>query len=361
MKNRYIVIMAGGAGTRFWPYSREAKPKQFLDILNSGTTLLQDTVKRFEGLCPLENILIVTGEDHRELVASQVALPAENILTEPMRRNTAPCVAYAAFTVLKRNPDALMVVSPADHHIKDEKKFRSVIEEAFEFAGTHQALLTLGMRPNSPETGYGYIQANTRKPVEGFRNLMEVKTFTEKPDKELAQVFLDSGDFYWNSGIFIWSAKAIEAAFEKHLPDMYATFDEYRDQLSGENKEQVISKVYSQCTSISIDYGIMEKAENVYVKFTDFGWSDLGTWGALPSHMPVDSNGNSGTIEGLFDYELSDNIIKMPEGKVAVIQGLHDYIIVDSGDVLMIVRRDEEQNIKRYIEDIRERMGEKYL
>lgn len=361
MKNRYIVIMAGGAGTRFWPYSRESKPKQFLDILNSGTTLLQDTVKRFEGLCPLENILIVTGEEHRALVAEQLTLPAENILTEPMRRNTAPCIAYATFIILKRNPDALMVVSPADHHIKDEKKFREVIEEAFKFASSHQALLTLGMRPNKPETGYGYIQANTRKPVEGFRNLMEAKTFTEKPDKELAQVFLDSGDFYWNSGIFIWQAKAIEAAFEKYLPDIFTTFDEYRNQLSGENKEQVISRVYTECVSISIDYGIIEKADNVYVKCTDFGWSDLGTWGALPSHMPVDSNGNSGTIEGLFDYDLSGNIIKMPEGKVAVIQGLHDYIIVDSGDVLMIVKRDEEQNIKRYIEDIRERMGERYL
>lgn len=353
--------MAGGAGTRFWPYSREARPKQFLDILNSGTTLLQDTVKRFEGLCPFENILVVTGEDHRDLVAEQLALPDENILTEPMRRNTAPCVAYAAFTVLKRNPEALMVVSPADHHIKNEKKFREVIEEAFEFVASRPALLTLGMRPNSPETGYGYIQANTRKPVDGFRNLMEVKTFTEKPDLELAQVFLESGDFYWNSGIFIWQAKAIEAAFEKHLPDMFATFDEYRDHLTGENKEQVISRVYSECTSISIDYGIMEKAGNVYVKCTDFGWSDLGTWGALPLHMPVDSNGNSGTIEGLFDYDLSGNIVKMPDGKVAVIQGLHDYIIVDSGDVLMIVRREEEQNIKRYIEDIRDRMGEKYL
>ncbi|MCA1757222.1 MAG: mannose-1-phosphate guanylyltransferase [Bacteroidales bacterium] len=361
MTNRYIIIMAGGAGTRFWPYSRESKPKQFLDILNRGTSLLQDTVKRFEDLCPRENILVVTGEDHRELVAAQLDLPAENILAEPMRRNTAPCIAYAAFTVSKRNPDALMVVSPADHHIKDEKKFREVIEEAFLFAGSRNALLTLGMRPDRPETGYGYIQANTRKPVEGFRNLMEVKTFTEKPDRELAQVFLESGDFYWNSGIFIWQAKAIEEAFEKHLPDLFATFDEYRDHLSGENAEQVIGRVYSECSSISIDYGIMEKAENVYVKCTDFGWSDLGTWGSLPSHMPVDSNGNSGSIDGLFDYDLSGNIIKMPEGKVAVIQGLHDYIIVDSGDVLMIVKRDEEQNIKRYIEDIRDRMGERYL
>ncbi|MEZ5012445.1 MAG: mannose-1-phosphate guanylyltransferase [Bacteroidales bacterium] len=277
MNNRYIVIMAGGIGTRFWPLSRDSKPKQFLDILNTGSTLLQDTVKRFEGLCPAENILIVTNEDHIDLVKSQVDLPAANILAEPMRRNTAPCIAYAAFTVYSRNPDALMVVSPADHLIKDEKKVRTVIEEAFGFVSSRDVLLTLGMRPDRPETGYGYIQANVKKPVSGFRNLMKVKTFTEKPDREMAEVFLESGDFYWNSGIFIWSARQIISAFEAHLPDIYTTFDEYREYIGGKDEDKVIGRVYSECSSISIDYGIMEKADNVFVKCTDFGWSDLGT------------------------------------------------------------------------------------
>lgn len=353
--------MAGGAGTRFWPLSRDSRPKQFLDILNSGSTLLQDTVKRFEGLCPRENIIIVTNEEHRDIVAGQVDIPAANILAEPMRRNTAPCIAYAAFTVHRRNPDALMVVSPADHMIKDEKKFRTVIEEAFKFVASRKVLLTLGMRPSRPETGYGYIQANTKKPETGFRNLMKVKTFTEKPDAAMAQLFIDSGDFYWNSGIFIWPAAEIIASFEAHLPDIYTTFDEFRSYIGTEEEETIIGRVYSECSSISIDYGIMEKADNVYVKCTDFGWSDLGTWGSLPDHTPGDANGNYGNIEELFDYEMSGNIVKLQEGKVAVIQGLKDYIIVDTEDVLMIVRREEEQNIKRYIDDIRKKRGDRYL
>lgn len=360
MNNRYIVIMAGGVGTRFWPFSRDLKPKQFLDILNTGSTLLQDTVNRFEGLCPRENIIIVTNENHRELVSEQVDIPPENILAEPMRRNTAPCIAYAAFTVHHRNPDALMVVSPADHLIKDEKKFREVIEEAFNFVSTRKVLLTLGMRPDRPETGYGYIQANVKKAVSGFRNLMEVKTFTEKPNREMAQIFLDSGDFFWNSGIFIWPVKEIMRSFESHLPDIYTTFEEYRGYIGTKDEEKVIGRVYSECSSISIDYGIMEKAENVYVKCTDFGWSDLGTWGSLPAHMPTDEQGNSGNLDNLFGYQLSGNIVKLSGDKVAVIQDLHDYIIVDTDDVLLVIRREEEQNIKKYIEDIRSRKGDRY-
>ena len=360
MNDRYIVIMAGGVGTRFWPFSRDFKPKQFLDILNTGSTLLQDTVNRFDGLCPKENILIVTNEDHRALVSSQVDIPPENILAEPMRRNTAPCIAYAAFTVYHRNPDALMVVSPADHHIKDVTKFRSVIEESFKFVSKRKVLLTLGMRPDRPETGYGYIQANVKKPVTGFKNLMEVKTFTEKPDREMAQIFLESGDFYWNSGIFIWSVTEIIRAFESHLPDIYSTFEEYREYIGTKDEDKVIGRVYSECSSISIDYGIMEKADNVYVKCTDFGWSDLGTWGSLPAHMPADEAGNSGSLDRLFDYDLTGNIVKLPGEKVAVIQGLHDYIIVDTDDVLLIIKREEEQNIKKYIEDIKAKKGDRY-
>jgi len=361
MKDRYIVIMAGGIGARFWPLSRDNKPKQFLDILNRGTTLLQDTFKRFEGLCPKENIYVVTSDNHKALVLEQLDIPEENVLGEPTRRNTAPCIAYAAFRIYNKNPNAIMVVSPSDHHIKEEKLFRKVIKESFEFTAKNKVLLTLGMKPDKPETGYGYIQANTKKPVEGYENLQKVKTFTEKPDKELAKAFLSSGDFYWNSGIFIWSVKTIIKSFETNLPDIYTTFDEYRDKLGSKDEEEIIGRLYSECSSISIDYGIMEKADNVYVKCTDFGWSDLGTWGSLCSHLEIDKSGNTGDVDSVFSYGLKDSIIRLPEGKIAVLQDLQDYIVVDSGDVLLVVKREEEQNLKKFIEDIKDRKGLEYV
>jgi len=361
MKSRYIVIMAGGAGTRFWPLSRDVKPKQFLDILGTGTTLLQDTVNRFEGLCPRENIMIVTNENYSDLVKEQVDIPVENILTEPMRRNTAPCIAYAAFRILKRNPDAVMLVSPADHLIKDREEFQKVIDEGFKFAGGDDVLLTLGIKPDRPETGYGYIQANTKMPVEAYKNLMKVKTFTEKPNRELAGIFLRSGDFYWNSGIFFWKVRTVISAFEMYMPDMYSTFEMHKDKLGTGGEEDAVARIYSECLSISIDYGIMEKADNVYVKCSNFGWSDLGTWSSLGEHNHRDRDGNSGSLESVFRYGVNNSIIKLPEGKVAVVQGLKDYIIVDSGDVLLIVERSEEQDIKKYIEDIRDKMGDDLL
>lgn len=361
MKNRYIVIMAGGAGTRFWPLSRDVKPKQFLDILNTGTTLLQDTINRFDGLCPRENIMVVTNESYRDLVLEQVDIPGENILSEPMRRNTAPCIAYAAFRILKRDPEAVMLVSPSDHLIKQEEEFKKVIEEGFEFVGGNDVLLTLGMKPDRPETGYGYIQANTRMPVEGYKNLSKVKTFTEKPKRELAEIFLKSGDFYWNSGIFLWKVQSIISAFEVHLHDMYSTFDLHKDKLGTEEEAKIITRIYSECLSISIDYGIMEKADNVYIKCSHFGWSDLGTWSSVREHNHSDRNGNTGNLDSVFCYEVRDSIIQLPKGKIAVVQGLKDYIVVDAGDVLLIVQRSEEQDIKKYIEDIRDKMGDEML
>lgn len=361
MNNRYIVIMAGGVGTRFWPLSRDVKPKQFLDILNRGTTLLQDTINRFEGLCPRENIYIVTNESYRKLVLEQVDIPEDNILTEPMRRNTAPCIAYAAFRIFKRDPEAIMLVSPADHLIKQQKEFQKVIKEGFKFVSADNVLLTLGMKPDRPETGYGYIQANTRMPVEGYKSLMKVKTFTEKPNRELAEIFLKSGDFYWNSGIFLWKASSIISSFELYLPDMYSTFEMYKDKLGTGEEENAITRIYSECLSISIDYGIMEKAENVYVKCSNFGWSDLGTWSSLNEHNNMDRDGNSGNLESVFSYGVKNSIIKLPEGKIAVVQGLKDYIIVDAGDVLLIMQRSEEQDIKKYIEDISDKIGDELL
>ncbi|HCC71128.1 MAG TPA: mannose-1-phosphate guanylyltransferase [Bacteroidales bacterium] len=349
--------MAGGAGTRFWPLSRDVKPKQFLDILNTGKTLLQDTINRFEGLCPRANIMIVTNESYRDLIQEQVDIPGENILSEPMRRNTAPCIAYAAFKILNRDPEAVMLVSPSDHLIKQEKEFKQIIEEGFNFVENNDVLLTLGMKPDRPETGYGYIQANTKKPVEGYRNLMKVKTFTEKPNRELAEVFLKSGDFYWNSGIFLWKVKSILSSFEVHLHDMFSTFEIHKSKLDKEDEESAITRIYSECLSISIDYGIMEKADNVYVKCSNFEWSDLGTWSSLREHNNKDRDGNIGNLDSVFSYGVRDSIIKLPKGKIAVIQGLKNYIVIDAGDVLLIVQRDEEQNIRKYIEDI----GDKYL
>jgi mannose-1-phosphate guanylyltransferase len=360
MDNRYVIIMAGGVGSRFWPLSRREKPKQFLDILGKGETLLQQTFRRFKSVCDKKNIYIVTSAEHKEIVAKQLDIEMTNILAEPFRRNTAPCLAYGTFRILRENPDAVIAVTPADHLIIKEDKFVDVIKKSFEFAEKNNALLTLGIKPDRPETGYGYIQADRKKSVSGFSNLMKVKTFTEKPDVELAKVFLESGDFYWNSGIFIWNIKAILSAFEKHLPDMYSAFDEGKEAYGTKQESKFIGKTYAECRSISIDYGIMEKAENVYVMCTDIGWSDLGTWSSLHEHSAVDKKGNSTVSGEIFSYDSKGNIFNISRGKIAVVQGLKDFIVVDSDDVLLIVKKDEEQNIKNFLEDVRNATGEKF-
>jgi mannose-1-phosphate guanylyltransferase len=361
MSNRYVLIMAGGVGSRFWPLSRSEKPKQFLDILNKGETLIQQTYRRFKSVCPEENIFVVTSAEHKKLVISQLGISPDRVLAEPLRRNTAPCIAYGTFRIRKENPDAVIAVTPSDHLIEKEDKFREVIETAYDFAEKHDALLTLGIKPDKPETGYGYIQANEKLPVQGYRKLLKVKTFTEKPDLELAKVFLQSGDFYWNSGIFIWKAANVIASFERYLPDIFAAFDDGSRMLGTKKEEEFISQTYASCVNISIDYGIMEKADNVYVLCTDVGWSDLGTWSSLYEHSDTDGHGNAVLRGNVFSYENNGNVITLPDNKIAVIQGLEDYIIVDEDDVLLIVRKDKEQNIKHYLEDIKNKSGEKYL
>lgn len=361
MTNRYVLIMAGGVGSRFWPLSRVEKPKQFLDILEKGETLIQQTFRRFKTVCPEENIFVVTSAAHKKLVMSQLGLKADRVLAEPFRRNTAPCIAYGTFRIYKENPDAVIAVTPSDHLIEKEEEFASVMNTAFRFAENNKALLTLGIKPNKPETGYGYIQANEKMPFDGYNKLLKVKTFTEKPDLELAKVFLQSGDFYWNSGIFIWGMPAILEAFEKHLPDVYFAFDDRKNLLGTKKEDAFISQTYTSCVNISIDYGIMEKADNVYVLCSDVGWSDLGTWSSLYEHSVTDSKGNSVIRGKVFSYDNSGNIINIPSDKVAVIQGLEDYIIVNEDDVLLIVRKDQEQNIKHFLEDVKKKTGEKYL
>jgi mannose-1-phosphate guanylyltransferase len=360
MDNRYVIIMAGGVGSRFWPLSRLERPKQFLDIIGNGETLLQATYRRFSSICREENIYIVTSEKHKKLVSDQLNINPVNILAEPFRRNTAPCIAYGTFRILKENPEAVITVSPADHLIIKEDKFCEVIQNSFNFAEKHDALLTLGIKPDRPETGYGYIQANRKKSVSGFNNLLKVKTFTEKPDIELAKVFIESGDFYWNSGIFIWNIRSIIAAFEKHLPEMFSTFDEGREFYGTKQESKFIGKTYAVCRNISIDYGIMEKADNVYVMCTDIGWSDLGTWSCLHEHSAIDSKGNAKLSSEVFSYDSRGNIFNITPGKIAVVQGLKDFIVVDSGDVLLIVKKEEEQNIKNYLEDVKKATGDKY-
>ncbi len=360
-KDRYLLIMAGGVGSRFWPMSRKDTPKQFLDILGTGETLLQMTYRRFRNIVPQENIYVVTSEDSSDIVVSQLGIDAGHVLAEPLRRNTAPCIAYGVFRIIAENPDAIIAVAPSDHLIKKEDEFRMVMDEAFRFAGEHDALLTLGIRPDRPETGYGYIQANTMQPVIGYDNLHKVKAFTEKPELAMAKIFLESGDFYWNSGIFIWKGSTILESYNRHLPDIFHTFNEGKDLFSKPSEKEFIIRAYAQCSSISVDYGIMEKADNVYVICTDLGWSDLGTWGSLYLHSLHDKNDNAVLNSRAFTYNSEGNIISLPKDKIAVIQGLDDYIIIDTGDVLLIVSRDQEQNIKRYLEEVGREAGERYL
>jgi mannose-1-phosphate guanylyltransferase len=361
MKNRYVLIMAGGVGSRFWPMSRSEKPKQFLDILGSGETLIQQTFRRFKTICPEENIFVVTSADHKELVVSQLGISEDRVLAEPLRRNTAPCIAYGTFRIKSVNPDAVIAVTPSDHLIEKEEKFSEILETAFKFAGENKVLLTLGIKPDKPETGYGYIQANQKKPVDGYEGLLKVKTFTEKPDIDLAKVFLQSGDFYWNSGIFIWRLDTILQAIEKYLPEMYSAFEDGNKVIGTRKEASFIAGTYASCKNISIDYGIMEKADNVYVLCTDIGWSDLGTWSSLYEHSKTDNEGNSVLNGKLFSYDVSGNIVNIAPGKIAVVQGLKDYIIVNENDILLIVRKDQEQNIKYYLEDVRKKTGDTYL
>jgi mannose-1-phosphate guanylyltransferase len=361
MNNRYVIIMAGGVGSRFWPLSRVERPKQFLDITGSGETLIQQTYRRFKETCPEKNIFVVTNADHKDLVIEQLGINPSQVLGEPFRRNTAPCLAYGTFRILRENPDAVIAVTPADHLIIKENKFCEVLKSCFDFAEKNDGLITLGIKPSRPETGYGYIQADQKKPVKGYDNLLKVKTFTEKPDLDLARVFLESGDFYWNSGIFIWNIKSILAAFETHLPDTYAVFDEGKTNLGTKQEQSFIAKTYAECRSISIDYGIMEKADNVYVMCTDIGWSDLGTWSSLYEHSTIDKKGNALVRGEVFTYECKGNILNIAPGKIAVLQGLKDYIIVDSDDVLLVVKKDQEQNIKQYLEDVKKSTKDKFL
>ncbi len=359
-KHNYCIIMAGGVGSRFWPISRKEKPKQFIDILGVGRTLLQQTFDRFTAIIPSENIFIVTNETYRDIVLEQLPdLTAEQVLLEPSRKNTAPCIAYAAFKIKKKDPEANLVVAPSDHLITKEDAFRQVITEGLNFAKNRRALLTLGIKPSRPETGYGYIQINNNEEKDG--DFARVKTFTEKPDYEMAKIFYESGDFFWNSGIFIWSMDSITEAFEKHLSDIYILFANGNEHYFTQSEGEFIKKTYNDCKSISIDYGVMEKAENVYVLAADLGWSDLGTWGSLYEQKDKDKRKNTVSGDNVMIYDSKNCLVNVPDDKLVVLQGMNNFIVVESGNMLLVCNRNDEQKIKEFVSDIEKKKGESYL
>ncbi len=362
MKDNYCVIMAGGAGTRFWPMSRSSKPKQFIDILGTGETLIQQTYNRFLKVCPAENIYVVTSENYRPIVKEQ--LPDLNdfqIIGEPSRKNTAPCIAYANHKIIKKNPNARIVVAPSDHIILKEDVFTKVISDALNVVGENDWLLTIGIKPNRPDTGYGYIQYSEEENIHNIEDIRKVKTFTEKPILELAKTFIESGDFLWNAGIFIWSLKSIEKAFNQYLPEVNNLFNIGIDTYNTEKEEEFIRETYSQCKNISIDYGIMEKADNVYVYAADLGWSDLGTWGSLFENSDKNDDNNSIVGKNVLTYDTKDCIINVPNSKLVVAQGLEGYIIAAKDNALLICKKEDEQMIRNIVNDIKIEKGENYI
>lgn len=344
MENNYVIIMAGGVGTRFWPFSRQSNPKQFHDVLGTGKTLIQQTVERYEGVCPKENIFIATGEEYYELTKAQLPyLSDDQILMEPSRRNTAPCIAYACYKIASRNPNANIVVAPSDHIILKEEAFRDRVRMALNFSAKNDVLVTLGIEPSRPDTGYGYIQFE-----ENESTIKKVKTFAEKPTHEWAVKFIESGEFVWNAGIFIWSAKSILKSFDEHLPDMAEAFNEMKQDFFTPNETKALAKAYPQCRNVSIDYGIMEKATNVYVIPSEFAWSDLGTWKSLYENSEKDENQNAVDADAIL-LETKDCIIKTPKNRLVVVSGLEGFIVAEYDNVLMICRKDDEQKVKEFV------------
>jgi mannose-1-phosphate guanylyltransferase len=357
MKNNYCIIMAGGVGSRFWPFSTNEKPKQFLDFFGTGRSLLRMTYERLDGIVPASNVFIVTNKIYKDTILEQLPELAENqILLEPMRRNTAPCIAYAVYRIQKQNPKANIVVLPSDHLITNEKEFQRVITEGLRFVANNDALLTLGMKPTRPETGYGYIQFGN-----GGDELRKVKTFTEKPNLEMAKVFLSSGEFAWNSGMFLWRADVIINQFNQHLPEVADKFEQGIDAYATDNEQTFINRIYPECPNISIDYGIMEKAENVYVMLADFGWSDLGTWGSLHEITSKDSYNNAVAKCQTMFYNAQNNMVALPEGELVVIDGLDGYLVARDNGVLLICPKDQESKIRQYVKDAEEKFGNKYI
>lgn len=362
MKNQYCIIMAGGVGSRFWPMSTTNHPKQFLDILGTGKTLLQQTFDRFKELCPPQNIYVVTNDIYENLVSEQIPeLKRENILTEPARKNTAPCIAYASYKIHKLNPNAVTVVAPSDHLITKEETFVKAIKSCFAKAKSEKCLVTLGIKPSRPDTGYGYIQFIDSPVKEKDKRMYKVKSFMEKPQLEQAKLFIETGEFLWNSGIFVWSTESILNAFEEHDPELSAIFREGLEHYNTPAEKEFIKRAYNICKNDSIDYSVMEKAKNVYVRSSIIGWSDLGTWGSLFTHIKHDKGNNALVGRNIMEYDCHNCIVHVPNDKLVVLQGLQDYIVVESEGVLMICKKQDEQQIRNFVNDVKVLKGDKYV
>ncbi len=357
----YLVVMAGGIGSRFWPFSRTAHPKQFHDVLGLGRSMLQLTVDRFASICPIENVYVVTNRDYVPLVREHLPQLADHqVLGEPVGRNTAPCIAYACYKIAALDPHATIVVSPADHVVLREEAFSATIREALAAASTRAILLTLGIKPSRPDTGYGYIQfVDSADATSGSGQVHKVKTFTEKPNAELAKMFVSSGEFLWNSGLFIWSVQAALAGLRTYLSEISDVFDEGVGLYGTPAEAAFIDTAYSRCRNVSIDYGLMEKADNVYVLPADFGWSDLGTWDSLYALSQKDEAANVVNGDVLL-YDTTGCVIKTPVGRLVVVQGLKDCIVAEYDNVLLICRREDEQRVKEFVADVKARKGAGY-
>lgn len=347
-KNLYVALMAGGVGTRFWPYSRNSQPKQFLDVMNMGKSLLRSTYERFLPLCPSENIFVITHEEHVKITQEQLPeFNSSQILAEPMRKNTAACIAYVCHKIKKVNPEAVIVVSPSDHLILSESDFQQTISKVADQAKSQDKLITLGIKPTRPETGYGYIQF-----IESKSPLKKVKTFTEKPELSLAKKFIDSGDFVWNAGLFIGGVQAFLDAYKKYLPEMNEIFDDISDRISTSEERVAIRSAYAQVKNISVDYGIMEKADNVFVWPSQFAWNDLGSWASLHELSPKDSNNNSVTADAML-YDTRNSTIRGEKGKLVVVQGLNGYLVGSFGNVVIVCEKDKEDLFRRFVNDLK--------
>ena len=358
-KHNYVAIMAGGIGSRFWPASRTNYPKQFLDILNTGKTLIQATYDRFAAFIPAENIYVVTSNEYINIVKKQLPqLPLQNILGEPSRKNTAPCIAYMSYKLNQLDPHASLIIAPSDHLILDPVAFNKVCFEALSFVGKHSALITLGIKPTYPNTGYGYIQYEQQAVSD---NVYKVKTFTEKPNLELAKTFIASGEFLWNAGIFVWQVKSIISAFEKYLPEMHDVFEAEKSHFNTTQEIPALQRIYPLCTNISIDFGIMEKADNVYVIPSSFGWSDLGSWNSAWENLEKDYMQNASGGGNVIVFDTQRCMVQTPDNKLVVLQGMEDFIVVDTNDVLLICKREKEQDIKDYVAEVKRNKGDKYL
>ncbi|OIQ37314.1 MAG: mannose-1-phosphate guanylyltransferase [Crocinitomix sp. MedPE-SWsnd] len=346
MNNNYGIIMAGGIGSRFWPMSQESMPKQFLDVLGTGRTLIQMTVDRLAKIAPRDQIYVMTNVDYADLVHEQTGLAYSQILTEPMRKNTAPCIAYAAHKIHAQNENANLVVAPSDHLILNEDNFVSIINTAIEKAAQDQ-IVTLGIKPSRPDTGYGYIHFDSASGTE-LGSVKEVKQFTEKPNHEKAQEFVASGDYYWNSGIFIWKTSTVIDGLKAFKPQIDELFSSKGNDYNTDQEQAFVNNAFEKVESVSIDYALLEPANNVSVVLSDFGWSDLGTWGSLYTHLNHDNEGNAVIGDKVNLFDSTNCIVNVPNGKKVVLQGLDDYIIVESNDTLMVIKKQDEQKIKEY-------------